>query len=314
MFVVFGSTNVDIFIGGVDQLPNLGREEFAVDNLAWCAEPLRMVIGGNGANSAYILGKLRADVRLASAIGEDLLGNVVYAWLKSAGVDQSWLRRRADTATATTTIVSDALRRRLSFHHPGAYATYSQEDLPAGWSEGIQVLLITGYPLLRGLRPHGCRALVTAAKAAGAVTALDIGPAIGEPVTLPELEPMLPELDYLVANEYETHLLAQEASVTSGRLSDQVEPLLARGARAVIVRRGAEGATLFRHERADHAPAQECEVRQTVGAGDAFNAGFLYGLAQGLDAASALVLGNEVAAQVVSSREGVLGYGGLISG
>ena len=85
MFVVFGGTNVDLFIGGVDQLPNLGREEFAVDNLAWCTEPLRMVIGGNGANSAYILGKLGADVRLASAIGQDLLGNVVYGWLKNAG-------------------------------------------------------------------------------------------------------------------------------------------------------------------------------------------------------------------------------------
>ncbi len=226
----------------------------------------------------------------------------------------SWLRRRADTATATTTIVSDALRRRLSFHHPGAYATYSQEDLPTGWSEGLQVLLITGYPLLRGLRPHGCRALVAAAKTAGAVTALDIGPAIGEPVTLPELEPMLPGLDYLVANEYETQLLAQQANVTADRLSDQVEPLLARGAQAVIVRQGAGGATLFRHGRADYAPAPECEVRQTVGAGDAFNAGFLYGLAQGLDAAGALVLGNDVAAQVVSSKEGILGYGGLNSG
>jgi sugar/nucleoside kinase (ribokinase family) len=124
---------------------------------------------------------------------------------------------------------------------------------------------------------------------------------------------MLPGLDYVVANEYETQLLAQQAGVTSNRLSDQVEPLLARGAQAMVVRQGAAGATLFRHGRADHAPAQECEVRQTGGAGDAFNAGFLYGLAQGLDAASALVLGNEVAAQVVSSKEGVLGYGGLIS-
>lgn len=314
MFAVFGSTNVDLFIGGVDRLPSLGREEFAVDNLAWCGEPLRMVIGGNGANSAYILAKLGVHVRLASAIGEDLLGNVVHDWLRAAGVDQSWLRRRTDAATSTTTIVSDAARRRLSFHHPGAYATYTQEDLPAGWSKGLDVLLITGYPLLKGLRPHGCRALVATAKAAGAITALDVGPPIGEPVTLAELEPLLSALDYVVINEYEMQLLAQQANIMSESLADQVEPLLARGARALVVRQGAWGATLFGNGHAHHAPAQKCEVLQTVGAGDAFNGGFLNGLAQGLHASDALALGNSVAQQVVSSRDGVFGFNGLTRG
>jgi argininosuccinate lyase len=314
MFAVFGSSNVDLFIGGVDRLPSLGREEFAVDNLAWCAEPLRMVIGGNGANSAYILGKLGVHVRLASATGEDLLGSLVHEWLNAAGVDQAWVRRRSAAATSTTTIVSDALRRRLSFHHPGAYATYTQEDVPAGWTDGLAVLLITGYPLLQGLRPQGCWDLVAAAKAAGAVTALDIGPAIGDPVTLPELEPFFPALDYLVANEYETQLLAQQANVASDRLAGRVRPLLDLGARAVVVRQGPAGATMFMNGQAHHAPAQECEVRQTVGAGDAFNAGFLYGLAQGLSAAQSLAIGNDVAAQVVISAEGVIGFRGLTPG
>jgi sugar/nucleoside kinase (ribokinase family) len=310
MFVVFGSTNVDLFIGGIERLPSLGREEFAVDNLAWCAEPLRMVIGGNGANSAYILGRLGAHVRLASAIGEDLLGNVVYDWLKVAGVDQAWLRRRTDTATSTTTIVSDAARRRLSFHHPGAYATYCAADLPAGWTQGLRVLLITGYPLLAGLRPAGCHALVGEAKAAGAVTALDIGPAIGDPVTLAELRPLLGALDYLIANEYETALLAQQVGAGDG-LEEQAAALLAWGARALLVRQGAGGATLYKKGVTQHAPAIACEVRQTVGAGDAFNGGFLYGLAQGAQEREALALGNQVAAQVVGAPEGVLGFRGL---
>jgi sugar/nucleoside kinase (ribokinase family) len=311
MFVVFGSTNVDLFIGGIEQLPGLGREEFAVDNLAWCAEPLRMVIGGNGANSAYILGKLGANVRLASAIGEDLLGNVVYDWLKAAGVDQSWLRRRTDTATATTTIVSDAARQRLSFHHPGAYATYVPEDLPEGWAQAVRVLLITGYPLLRGLRPDGCRALLAAARQAGAITALDVGPAIGAPVTRDELGPLLPLLDYLIANEYEAGLLAAGAPGERAGLAAAAAGLLAQGAQGVVVRQGAAGATLFSRAVPLHAPAQPCDVRQTVGAGDAFNGGFLYGLAQGLPVSGALSLGNRVAAQVVSTLDGVLGFHGL---
>jgi sugar/nucleoside kinase (ribokinase family) len=310
MIVVFGSTNVDLFIGGVDALPGLGREEFAVDNLAWCAEPLRMVIGGNGANSAYILGRLGAPVRLASAVGDDLLGNLVCGWLDAAGVDGTWLMRRQDAATSTTTIVSDAARRRLSFHHPGAYATYTRADLPAGWAAGTTALLITGYPLLGGLRPDGCRAIVAAAQAAGAITALDVGPAIGAPVTLAELQPLLGSLDYLIANEYETALLAAAAGVTTAPLPEQVQPLFARGARAVLVRQGAEGATLLRPHAALHVAAHPCTVRQTVGAGDAFNAAFLHGLAQGLAEQGALELGARVAAAVVSSPDGILGFAG----
>jgi ribokinase len=313
MFVVFGSTNVDLFIGGIERLPNLGREEFAVDNLAWCAEPLRMVIGGNGANSAYILGRLGVPVRLASAIGEDLLGNVVYDWLKTAGVDQAWLQRRKSTATSTTTIVSDATRRRLSFHHPGAYATYTTADLPTAWAQGLQVLLITGYPLLTGLRPDGCHTLVAEARAAGAVTALDVGPAIGAPVTPAELRPLLGALDYLIANEYETALLAQQLGA-DGTPAQQAAALLAEGVRALLVRQGAAGATLYRSGESLHAPAAPCAVRQTVGAGDAFNGGFLYGLAQGLDEPAALALGNQVAAQVVGAVDGVLGFQGLTGG
>jgi sugar/nucleoside kinase (ribokinase family) len=305
---------VDLFISGVDRLPNLGREEFAVDNVAWCAEPLRMVIGGNGANSAYILAKLGAHVRLASAIGEDLLGNAICAWLSAAGVDQSWLRRRADTATSTTTILSDAARHRLSLHHPGAYATYSEQDLPAGWAEGLDVLLITSYPLLQKLRPRGCYALLAAARAANAITALDVGPPMGEEVTIEELEPLLSVLDYVLINEYELQLLAHQANISSNTLADRVAPLLAGGARGVVVRQGAEGATLFQNSQAHHVPAQQCEVLQTVGAGDAFNGGFLHGLTQGLNAAEAVVLGNNVAQQVVSSKDGVFGFEGLTKG
>jgi sugar/nucleoside kinase (ribokinase family) len=175
----------------------------------------------------------------------------------------------------------------------------------------LYVLLITSYPLLQGLRPQGSRALMAEAKVAGAITALDIGPAIGEPLTLVELEALLPVVDYLFANEYETELLAQQAGIAAKKLSDQVAPLLARGTRAVVVRQGAGGASLFAHGKAYHAPAQECEVRQTVGAGDAFNSGFLYGVAQGTSGAQALALGNSVAAQVVSAAEGILGFGGL---
>jgi len=51
-------------------------------------------------------------------------------------------------------------------------------------------------------------------------------------------------------------------------------------------------------------------VRQTVGAGDSFNAGFLLGLRQGLSPAAAIALGNRTAASVISNAHGVLAFPG----
>jgi sugar/nucleoside kinase (ribokinase family) len=191
------------------------------------------------------------------------------------------------------------VRRRLSFHHPGAYATYSLDDLAPHWVDGIAAVLVTGYPLLRGLRPHGVEAVLAAAHTAGAVTALDVGPAIGDPVTLAELAPLLPHLDILLANEYELNLLGGD-----------IGSLLALGTRSIVVHQGAGGATLYSQDRQVQAEAVQCTVLQTVGAGDAFNAGLLYALQQGLEMPAALAFANKVAAQVVSSAAGVLGYGG----
>lgn len=61
--VVAGSTTVDLLVGGADHLPTLANDGFRADNLAWCSEGLRMVVGGNGANTAFALGRLGAGLR-----------------------------------------------------------------------------------------------------------------------------------------------------------------------------------------------------------------------------------------------------------
>jgi sugar/nucleoside kinase (ribokinase family) len=128
---------------------------------------------------------------------------------------------------------------------------------------------------------------------------------------LTEIAPLFGTLDYLIANEYEIALLAQSAGVRAGELANQVHPLFAAGAGAVLVRCGAEGATLLRPGHTEHVAAVPCTVRQTVGAGDAFNSGFLYGLVQGMAEPDALAFGARTAAQVVSSAAGVLGFARL---
>lgn len=298
--VVAGSTTVDLFISGADHLPTLAGDGFRTDNLAWCSAPLRMVVGGNGANSAFVLGRLGATVRLASAIGRDPMGDRMAGWLAAAGVDLALLARRDDAATSTTAVVTDDALHQIAFHHAGAYATTAPADLTAGWDAGLAALLITSFPLMTGLRGAGYAAMLHAARACGAITAVDIGPAIGPAATLDEMRPLLPLVDYLIGNEH-------ELAVYAGSVDAAVAASLAGGAAHVIVKRGAAGAGVYTAAGAFDVPALRVAVRQTVGAGDAFDAGMLWALVNGHDIAAAVRWGHATAAGVVMADNGVLG-------
>ena len=300
MFLVIGSITVDLIVTGMAHLPTPGGDEFSHDNLAFTQRPLRMVVGGNGANSAYVLGRLGAPVEIAGAVGNDELGRCMETWLLDAGVESRRLLCFDHAATSTTVIVQDDALNRASFHHAGAYAAFGAEHMDAGWLTGVETLLLTSFPLLTGLRPHYA-AILHAAHGAGVTTMVDIGPAIGAVASMDELSPLLPDIDYVVANEHE--LAACCAGATQGAA---LEALVAAGARAVIRKMGAAGAQMRTAEGAVHAPGLPVAVHATVGAGDAFNAGFAWGLAQGMDPATALRAGNAVAGLVVASPQGIL--------
>lgn len=305
MFLILGSTTVDLLITGMDHLPALGADEFAQDNLVFTSAPLRMTIGGNGANSAFVLGRL-ADampdaVRLASAVGADELGTLMQGWLQAAGVATHALRTLDHAGTSTTTIAMDADFHRASFHHAGAYAAFTVDDLPPRWQDETRFLLLTSFPLLTGLRSHYAQILAEA-HAADIATVVDIGPAIGTPATVEELAPLAPHIDYLVTNEHELSVCCTTENVPAAlRRLDGI------GFANVLLKLGAEGTLVRRADTQMIVPSIEIEPHSTVGAGDAFNAGLLRALADGLDLAQAVRHANVTAAHVVVSPHGVLG-------
>ena len=230
-------------------------------------------------------------------------------WLREYGVDERALHVSDTAATSTSTIVMTDAHEQIVFHHAGANA-----DLPARLPNALlreaTVLLLGSYPILPTLRPNGFLHALCTARAHNALTAFDIGPAIGDPVSLRELTPLLPHVDFLIANEHE---LAACTALDDAALS--AEHLLRAGARHVLVKRGARGSTLYAagdggragDVRTIHAPAFPVAANFTAGAGDSFNSGFLYGMQQGWSLAEALRFGSATAALVVASPRGILG-------
>lgn len=303
MFTVIGTTNVDLLIDAPAR-PRGDGDEFTTDSLVFCDAPLRTTLGGNGGNSAYVLARLGVTVRLGSAIGRDPMGDLVEGWLAAAGVDRSALVRHPEAATATTTIVTDAAHNRSSYHHRGPLATFGPEDLPPEAFAHTDGLLLSSYPLLLGWEAASLARLFGALRRRGALTALDIGPAVEPPARLRELSGALPDVDLLLCNEHELCVFAE---------TDDLEEAVARvrraGPRHLVLKRGRRGATVYGARETDalHVPGFHVPVRSTVGAGDAFNAGLLCGLLRGGDLARAVRLGHAVAALVVSAPGGILG-------
>lgn len=307
-FLVIGTTTLDLLNRGIDQMPTVRGDEFTVDSLAFCQQPLQMMLGGNGAISAYVLARLGARVNLGSAVGRDAAGDLLLGWLTAAGVDVTGLCQHPTAATSTTTVISDRAQNRLAFHHAGASHVYAPADLSPTLLANTKALLIASYTLFLRWRSQGFAELLQRAQTQGTITALDIGPAIGEPVTLAEIAFLLPYVDYFICNGHELSVCTNGDASDAG-LAVSMRQVLAAGAGCVISKRGAAGALIQRQADAvaHPIPAFQIEAQGTVGAGDAFNAGFLYALGQGHPLAAAVRFANGVAALVVASAQGALG-------
>ena len=309
MFTVIGTATVDLFVSNLAAMPRSEGDEFTVDSLVFHDEPLRTSLGGNGANSAYALARLGTTVELVGGLGEDHLGNWMAEQLVNAGVGMGSVRRYPGQGTATTLILSDRQQNRLAFHHEGANRAVDSSSIDSSLIPGSDLLLLTSYPIVPGLRPQGAVELFREASQSDTRTAVDIGPAIGEPALLEELRPLLAYTDYFICNEHELAVCTGGAELAAGMAA-----ILEGGARCVVIKRGAAGAAVLQREDmvASAAgstggptlvPGFSVEVQTTVGAGDSFNAGFLLAVHEGASAEQAARFANAVAATVVSTPD-----------
>jgi ribokinase len=107
---------------------------------------------------------------------------------------------------------------------------------------------------------------------------------------LKNLENLLNGTDILLLNQQEVEILLPGLD-----LEDQVEILFDYDIQILVIKKGSEGCFVSDGEEYHQIYAFDVPCLDTTGAGDAFNAGFIYGILQGYDVKDAGVLGNYVA-------------------
>ncbi len=255
--------------------------------------------GGKGSNMACCAARLGADVRLITRVGADAFGDGLIALLEREGVDASQVLRSSALPTAVGMILNLRGGANAIAVDPAALSEFLPADL--GWlrdslEPGDVVLSPLEIPLETAL------AASRAARERGAVSILNPAPA----ADLRKCD--LSTVDFLTPNETEARVclgLAPDDSVPDPAAAEQ---LLRLGPQHVIVTRGGKGVLWASKEACFEIPALEVEVVDTVGAGDAFNAGLAVGLCEGRDPLEAILLGVAAASLSTQKRETIESY------
>jgi sugar/nucleoside kinase (ribokinase family) len=247
---------------------------------------IKATAAGTGAGTAVDLAKLGNAVATIGAVGADLLGEILLAALNAHHVDTSGLVAKDGAQTSATILPIRPNGERPAWHVPGATRLLEMADVDLSRLSGCDALLLGGPDALAGLTATDLASVVAAAKAAGALVAIDVLHP-GSQRDFDRISGALAAADWFWPNADQLRALTGRAD-----LDLAIADVLGLGASGVAVTLGAEGCLVTGAGGGlTHIPAIDVSVVDTTGCGDAFNAGMLTGLLLGCDAVEAAWLG-----------------------
>lgn len=264
------------------------------------ASDLRLDVGGAESNVASHAAALGIASAWVSAVGDDILGERMTRVIQDRGVDVGWVTVDPDAPTGV--FFKDPGRGVLYYRRGSAASRMSPSVLDDVPLEDAEVVHVSG--VTPALSPT-CAALIDAVidrvAASEAVVSFDVN----HRAALWETDTAAPALLALARRADVVFVGLDEAHAVWGcETADDVRHLLPEPPR-VVVKDGEVGATEFDRsggrEAATFVPAIPTEVVESVGAGDAFAAGFLAALMNGADAAGRLRAGHARAHLVLLS-------------
>jgi sugar/nucleoside kinase (ribokinase family) len=257
------------------------------------ADELLLTIGGCAANAAVDLAKMGVSTSVVGRVGDDVFGRIVTEMLAENGLDTSTILRTAGSATSQTLIVNVAGDDRRFVHSFGANAMFRAQDIPMDRVRRSRVLYLGGYLLMPSMTHEELIPVFKAARESGVTTILDV--AIPRPGNyLPRLEPLFPHVDVFLPNDHEGQIITGESDPI--RQADVFRRL---GARTVVITCGSRGSILVDDSVRLHASSYSVPFVDGTGGGDAFDAGYICGLLDGLDVKGRLRLASALGASCV---------------
>ena len=240
-------------------------EKIHILNVAFLVPDMRREFGGCAGNIAYSLQMLGGAPLIMAAVGDD---HQPYASrLEKLGLVHTHVRHVRDTFSAQAFITTDLADNQITAFHPGAMNFSHQNHVTDAKDVSLGIIA-----------PDGRDGMVQHAREfheAGIPFMFD--PGQGLPMfNGDELLAFINQADYVAVNDYEGQLLQERTGRTLEALAKLVK--------ALIVTKGAQGSVIYTDGQQIEIPCVKADVlADPTGCGDAYRAGLLYGIANGMD-------------------------------
>lgn len=257
----------------------IGIGETVLDILFKDDQPLKAVPGGSTFNSIVSLGRAGMNCAMVTEAGGDHVGDLICNFLQENGVSSDYVCRHEN-------VQSHLSLAFLNEHNDAQYVFYKDHasvsldgKLPEISKDDV-VLFGSFFAINPVIRPV-VGDLLRKAHEAGAWLYYDVNFRKNHIADLPE-----------VMSHIEENM--QLADVVRGSMEDfeyllgmhdgeAIYERVSRFCRTLILTDGARQIRVFTPEGSETYPVQPIETVSTVGAGDNFNAGYIYAKMQGID-------------------------------
>ena len=252
--------------------------------------------GGSAGNTVAGVGSFGGKAAYIGKVADDVLGGVFTHDIRAAGVhfDTPVLTGGAGTGRCLINVTPDAQRTMCTYL--GAANQLSADDIDAGLIADSAIVYLEGYLFDPAPARAAFEAAAAAAHAAGRKVAITLSDTFVVARWRAELLSFIEaSADIVLANEGELGALFEtdDFDAAAAKLAAIVE--------TAAVTRGAEGSVVIQGDRRVAVPAYPVEtLTDTTGAGDQYAAGFLLGLARGLDLETSGRLGSLAASEVIA--------------
>ncbi|MEM0331435.1 MAG: carbohydrate kinase family protein [Archaeoglobaceae archaeon] len=284
----FGALNLDK-IYYVDKIPSKDEEGFVKD--------VKFFPGGSASNTIVGLSRLGIKAGYIGKIGDDEEGGILYRDLLKENVDvRCVIKGKGRSGNAI--ILVDEHGNRAILVDPGVNDTIRYEEINLEAAKEYRMIHLTSF-----ICKNGTDSLESQKRIVKEFEVVSFDP--GMPYAwrgLRDMEPILKHTTIFLPNKAEIEMMFREDYLKA------VEDCISLGIEIVVVKLGSEGCFVKTKNKEFRMRSLATKVVDTTGAGDAFNAGFIYGFVKGKDVEECARLGNYVAARCIEkfgAREGL---------
>lgn len=240
-------------------------EKVHILNVSFLVPEMRREFGGCAGNIAYNLSLLGGSPLPMGTVGEDF--GPYAEWMDRCAISREYVKVIPGTFTAQAFVTTDMDDNQITAFHPGAMN--SSHDNSVAETSDITIGMVS---------PDGREGMIRhAAEFAEAGVPFIFDPGQGLPMfNGEELLTFIDQASWLTVNDYEWGLIHKQTGLTEHQASGMVK--------ALIITRGAEGSVIHSNGNRFEVPAARARiVNDPTGCGDAYRAGLLYGLMNGMD-------------------------------